>query len=91
MTRPEERRSSILTDDDFSRIERIFDSRIQRLFETIGYDTSTPESRAAIYADHRFVRGLRKARGLVITGIGSAVSMIFYIGVQWFLKMRGPS
>lgn len=62
-----ERRTSMLSDGDIERIETAFDKRLNALFEMIGYDTSTHESRSNIRQDHEFVRDARKAKGKIIT------------------------
>lgn len=71
-----ERRKSILTEDDIEKIGKAFDQRQTQLFETIGYDVTTPESRSAIRDDHRFVRILRQ-----ISVWGSGVAIIAIAGV----------
>lgn len=93
MTR-DERRQSVLTDDDMERFAEVMERSWVRYAESIGFDVSTPSTRAEIYADHRFVRNARQVKGRIlagfITAIGSAVSMIFYMAAQWFFK-RGQS
>ncbi len=66
-----ERRGGLLTDDDFARLAAAAELAIQRAgmaadaaavarFESIGYNVSTPESRAELHLDHTFIRDLRK-------------------------------
>lgn len=40
-------------------VERLMTRVVDRILENIGYDVSTPESRAAIRDDHRWVRDFR--------------------------------
>lgn len=69
-----ERRKSVLLDSDLDRIGEAFDRRLTSFCEKIGYDVTTPESRAAIRDDHSFVRNFRKRAGWIITTIvGAAI------------------
>lgn len=68
-----ERRKSLLTDDDIEKIGGVFTKHQTQLFETIGYDVTTPESRSAIRDDHRFVR---IARQVAVWGSGVAIVAI---------------
>ena len=81
-----ERRTNVLSDADIDRIEKAFDKRVSTLFETIGYDTSTPEARTEIRKDHEFVRDARKAKVTIITGalgaIGSGIAWLIYMGAK---------
>lgn len=71
-----------LTEADFERIGRVFDKRVHTLFETIGYDVTTPESRARIRDDHTFIRRIRRASGLILTGLFTAIgSGVLYAAV----------
>ena len=82
MTDRAERRAATLSDNDIARIEAAFDRRQNALFEMIGYDTSSPESRSAIRKDHEFVRGVRRAKGKIVTaflsGVGGSVALWFW-------------
>lgn len=81
-----DRRKSSLTEDDFARIGETFDHRLSNLFEVIGYDTSTPDSRAEIRDDHKFVRDARKAKGTILgaiyVAIGSGIASLLYFGAK---------
>lgn len=70
-----ERRKSVLTDEDITRIKgathEIFAEQFTRWGESIGYDVTTPDSRDAIRTDHKFVRYLRKG-SLWAIGIAAA-------------------
>lgn len=83
----QERRQNSLTDADLSSISDMFDSRMSTLFETIGYDTTTPDSRHEIREDHEFVRTTRNAKGTIIgaflIGIGTVIAT--WIG-SFFVK-----
>lgn len=68
-----ERRKLSLSDNDIERIGEIFDRKMQGMFEVIGYDTSTPESRADIRKDHEMVRDLRRAKTVIILAVLAAV------------------
>lgn len=89
-----ERRKSVLTSEDVGAIKGAFKEEISTLFETIGYDTSTPESRREIHEDHTFVRYLRKRKNAFIgaavvaagTAIGGAAG-----GGELVLKLLGGS
>ncbi len=89
-----ERRSGILTDDDIERLSVVLDHRISTFFENIGYDVSTPKSRAEIRDDHGFVRDWRKGAaraklGALIavgTGLGAESIRIFWEGIKQAIK-----
>lgn len=68
-----ERRQTIISDNDIERIGEAFDRKIQGLFEMIGYDTSTPDSRGEIRKDHEFVRDARKAKAVALTTFFTAI------------------
>jgi hypothetical protein len=69
----EERRKSSLTDNDLDRIGEAFDNRLTSFCERIGYDVTTPESRAEIRKDHEFVRESRKAKAKIVAAILTAM------------------
>lgn len=69
----QERRKSVLSDDDVERIGEAFDKKISVLCETIGYDITTPDSRSEIRKDHEFVRDSRKAKGRIVAAILTAM------------------
>lgn len=85
-----ERRQTVISDSDVERIgERIgeaFDQKIERLFEMIGYDTTSAEARGEIRKDHEFVRDARKARAIVMTAIlasiGGGVAVALWAGAK---------
>lgn len=81
-----EQRKSMLTDSDIERIGEAFDRKMQGLFEMIGYDTSTPDSRSEIRKDHEFVRDARQARAVlvtaVMTSIGGAIVLALWAGAK---------
>jgi hypothetical protein len=81
-----EQRKFALTDHDIERIGATFDRKIQSLFEVIGYDTSTPESRTDIRKDHEFVRGARNARGKVAgaawASLGTGIAWLLYVAAK---------
>jgi len=60
-----ERRDAILSAHDIEAIGKAFDVRVAGIFESIGYDVSTADSRAKIYADHAWVRDFRTGAGKV--------------------------
>lgn len=64
-----DRRKSLLSDGDIERVGEVFDRKMQSMFEVIGYDTSTPDSRTEIRKDHEFVRDARKAKAIVIVAM----------------------
>lgn len=68
----DDRRKSLLSDHDIERIGEQFDRKMQGMFEVIGYDTTTPDSRSEIRKDHEFVRDARKAKAIVIIGMLTA-------------------
>lgn len=76
----DERRKSILTEDDVTRIqgaiEETFTEQLNRWAETIGYDMSSQESRSEIRDDHRFVRSARKGLLWVIATVFIAVASV---------------
>ena len=80
-----ERRMAMLSDADIERIETAFDKQINTLFEKIGYDTTTPDTRKEIRKDHEFVRGARQAKGKVITafftGVGGSIALWFWAAI----------
>jgi hypothetical protein len=82
----QERRQTTLSDHDLERIGETFDRKMQGLFEVIGYDTSTPESRKEIRSDHEFIREARNAKGRIIgamyVAIGSGLVGLFYLGAK---------
>lgn len=68
----EERRKSVLTEFDFEKIGETFERKQAQLFETIGYDVSSHESRSEIRKDHDFVRSARSWKTwLVVTVAGT--------------------
>jgi hypothetical protein len=69
MSADQQERTS-LTDSDFDKIGEAFDKRLTSLFEVIGYNVTTPESREEIHKDHTFVRSMR---GGIKYLIGTAV------------------
>lgn len=73
MSDQQERRNAVLTDADVARIETAFDKRLNSLFEMIGYDTTTPESRSSIRKDHEFVRSARRAKGKIVAAFLTAI------------------
>ena len=77
-----ERRGSALSDNDIERIGEAFDRKMQGLFEVIGYDTSSPETRMEIRKDHEFVRDARRIKGRVILtffgGLGASAAAWVY-------------
>lgn len=81
-----EQRRSILSEGDLDAIGRAFDDRMNSMFEIIGYDISTPESRAEINKDHQMVRDARKAKALILSsffiGVGAAIASFLGIGVK---------
>ena len=70
-----ERRNRVLTDDDIAELMRRMDESWRRHCELIGYDVSTPETRAEIHADHMFVRNMRNgAMRAKVAGWGAAIT-----------------
>ena len=53
----------MLTDNDIQRFLAAVEAAAVSRFESIGYDITTPKSRAEINQDHVFVRDLRKGTG----------------------------
>lgn len=80
-----DRRKAILSDSDIERIGDAFDHKMRGLFEVIGYDTSTPESRSEIRKDHEFVRSARNAKGTAVTAflgsIAAAIGVWLYAAI----------
>lgn len=72
MAEESERRRSVLTDQDVERIEAAFDRRQKTLFETIGYDVSTAETRMEIHKDHTFIRAVRRYKNVFVTALVTA-------------------
>lgn len=87
-----ERRRSVLSDDDFDKIGEAFEKKLNGLFEVIGYDISTPETRTEIRKDHEFVRDSRKAKaiiiGAILTAVGTAIGSAA-IGSDKIMKIIG--
>lgn len=80
-------RPKILTPDDIAAVAEAsrdaFKNEVTRLFESIGYDVTTPDARASIREDHVWVRDFRHGAakvktGVTIAGISSVVS-----GLLW--------
>lgn len=70
-----ERRKSVLQDSDLDRIGEAFDQRLTSFCEKIGYDVTTPETRAEIREDHTWVRKWRNRTGwIVATVVGAAIA-----------------
>jgi len=70
----QERRKSHLTDHDLERIGDAFDERLSKRFELIGYDDTTPESRAEIRKDHEWTRTTRQFKTAIIMAIALAIA-----------------
>ena len=74
----EERRKSLLLESDLDRIGEAFERRLESFCEKLGYDVTTPESRAEIRDDHRFVRVARKGAlwvaGTAVVAIAGAAA-----------------
>lgn len=69
----DERRTSVLTEQDHKKIQDSFAESQTKFFELIGYDVRTPESRSAIREDHSFIRKLRERSGWIIATAAAAV------------------
>jgi trimethylamine:corrinoid methyltransferase-like protein len=74
-----ERRAGVLTEHDFERIGEEFAKQL----ETIGYDVSTPESRAAIVKDHAYVRSWRL--GIEKTKLAGWI-LVFSAAFVWLVR-----
>jgi len=75
-----DRRASVLTDNDIQRFLAAVEAFAVSRFESIGYDITTPKSRAEINADHVFVRDLRQGTGRAkIAAIG--VFFLFVLSI----------
>lgn len=100
-----ERRDRVLTDGDiadlFNRLDKAEDDREKKrreeqtqLFESIGYDISSPQTRSEIRDDKLFVRGLRKgavrakltAIGVITLGLLSMVGHWVVSGFMMAIK-----
>jgi hypothetical protein len=79
-----EHRARTLTDEDIDELMRRLDRAWVRQAEAIGYDVTTPESRAAIHADHTWTRDFRigSARAKV-TAWGAAITT--FIGASLYM------
>ena len=88
-----DRRSGALSEKDLEKIGSVFDKKMDQLFEMIGYDTSTHESRSNIRKDHEFVRWARRAKGRLVgaflAGVGGSCALWFasFFGIG---KGHGP-
>lgn len=93
-----ERRERVLTDEDIAELLRRIDAaenaRWIRQMETIGYDVSTPDARAAILDDHKWVRDWRTgsskakliAMMMFMTAVLGGVGKIFWDGAVGWIK-----
>lgn len=82
-----ERRTSVLSDDDIAKLLLAIDKSEARRLESIGYDLSSPGSRAEIHADHAFVRGLRKGTGRAkMAAVGAITIAILTLLGGWMVS-----
>ncbi len=84
-----ERRNQVLTPDDIAAIGETFDQRVIRLFESIGYDITSPAARAGIREDHSWVRDFRTGServklGALIAAVGSIGSGLAWLAWHGF-------
>lgn len=70
----DERRKSVLTDADFEKIGEAFEKKQAQLFETIGYDVSSHESRSEIRKDHDFVRSARSWKAWIVVTLAGGIA-----------------
>lgn len=81
-----ERRQTVISDADIERISEAFDRKINGLFEMIGYDTSSHDSRGEIRKDHEFVRDARRAKaqvtGALLISIGGGIGLALWAGFK---------
>ncbi len=84
-----EQRKRTLTEDDINELLRRIDAaeitRWQQRTESIGYDVSTQESRAAIREDHLWVRGMRTGSSKVLKAGFGALGLAALIGFGHFI------
>lgn len=81
-----EHKAGTLTDADINRLLHAIDQSFSRQMEAIGYDVSTPESRASIHADHDFVRDLRKGTSKAkMTALAMLTVAIFGAVGKWMV------
>ena len=88
-----ERRIATLTEADYERLSKMFDERLDRMAELIGYDVSTHESRDEIRRDHEFTREARKGISAIRSrGMMALVSAIV-TGIAWLIwkGFKSPS
>lgn len=82
----QERRRSVLSDQDLESIGTAFDKRLNAMFEVIGYDTTTADTRMEIRKDHEFVRDARRAKGRVIAAflasVGAGLALLLWSGFK---------
>lgn len=76
-----EKRARVLTPDDITAIGEAFDERVIRLLESIGYDVTTPASRASIREDHTFLRDFRVGSGKVKLGALTSLAGAALVGM----------
>ena len=89
---PDRRKSLTLEEVDV-----IVTRMLDRVFENIGYDVSTAETRAAIRDDHSFIRNIREgtararivAWGAGITTFITAALYMFWITIKAALTAKG--
>ena len=93
-----DRRDRVLTDADIGELLRRMDeaeeSRWRKQMESIGYDVSTPKARAAILADHAWVRDWRTgstrvklvAMMMFMTAVLGGIGKLFWDGAANWLR-----
>lgn len=80
-----DRRSSRISSDEIDSIADKFMERLTIAAENIGYDITTPESRAEINKDHQFLRDWRTGTSTTKTAaVGVGITTIIG-GVLWLL------